>query len=311
MKAPGNFGWVAAVLFTVLGGLANASPNHHVRVTERLLGASETAYGVLRTVDDNRGSYFETKTKVYFIERFLDGSTPEKSTLLSESESTLDATHNDPKIPMPRITKVVTRDDSLSLTEALLRYPISEATPWDAAKLARLSSHPASGISFDARVQLASGTQIEKLLSGSSEEGPWRVSGAFEQGPCLFLTLKMEMSENDPQTRILGLNKDLSDQVNAHMKREDIYLSAGTFASREEALERVNAWKADDKKPVGNVTWEVWSRRLPTDKIDHVLVLTRTREMLSGGWSKRIEEATGIKFEAISSERFVERARVP
>jgi hypothetical protein len=311
MKAPGNFGWVATALFTILGGLANATPSRHVMVTERLLGTDDMAYGVLRTESDNCGSHYQTKTKVFFSERFTDGSTPEKSILLSETETVVDANHNDPKTPPPVKTRVISRDDSVSLAEALLRYPISEAETWDDAKLARLKSHRTSGISLDGRVEIASGAQIEKLFSGPSQEREWKIGGVFEQGPCLFLSLEMEMPESGPDTRILGVSKELTDQVNAHLEKEDIYLSAGSFASREEALERVQAWKADDKKQVGYVKWEVWSRRLPTLKTDYVLVLAQTREMLEGERSKRIEEKIGIKFEAISSERFYEWTRVP
>jgi hypothetical protein len=282
-----------------------------VTVTERLLGADEKAYAVLRTENDNCASYYQTKTKVHFIERFTDGSTPDKSTLLSETETVVDATHNDPKTPAPVTTRVVTRDDSLSLTEALLRYPISKSQAWDATQLARLRVHPSSGVSLDGRVEVALGAAIDALFGNSPKGREWKVSGAFEQGPCLFLSLEMEMEEGGPETRILGVSKDRSDQVSAHLKREDIYLSAGTFGDREEALERVKSWKADGKEQVAFVKWEVWSRRLPTDKTDYVLVLPRTREMLEGGWSKRIEGETGIKFEAISSERFVERTRVP
>lgn len=276
-------------------------------VTERLLGADEKAYAVLRTESDNCSSYYQTKTKTHFIERFTDGSGREKSTLLSETETDVDANHNDPKMPPPVTTRVLTRDDSLSLTEALLRYPISEAKAWDAIQLAHLRVHPSSGISLDNRVEVASGTQIDALFGSPGER---KVSGAFEQGSCLFLLLEMEMPEGGPETRVLGLDKYLSDQVNAHLKREDIYLCAGNFGSREEALERVEFWKTDRKTHVASTTWEIWSRRLPTDKIDHVLVLARTREML-GGWSKRIEEETGIRFEAISSDGFIERTRVP
>ena len=309
MKAPGKFGWVAAVLFIFLGGLADASPNRLVRVKERLLGTDGTAYAVLRTEFDNCGSYLERNTKVYFIERFPDGSTPEKSTLLSEIQSNLDGTHNNPNV-LPT-TRVVTRDDNLSLTEALLRYPLSEAETWDATKLARLSSDPASGISLDGRVRVASGPEIEELFSGPSEKDQWKISEAFEQGGCVFLSLEMAMTEDGPQTRLLGLGRNLSDQVNAHLEKEDIYLSAGSFGTREEALERVKAWKADEKMQVTYLKWEVWSRRLPTDKTDYVLVLAGTREMLEGERSKRIEEKIGIKFEAVSSERFIERTRVP
>ncbi|MCW1922233.1 hypothetical protein OKA05_06690 [Luteolibacter arcticus] len=280
-------------------------------MTERLLGADDTAYAVLRTERDNHASYYQTTTKVYFIERFTDQSTPEKSTLLSETETVVDATHNDPKTPPPVTTRVVTRDDSLSLAEALLRYPVSESVAWDAKQLAHLRSHPPSGISLDGRVLMASGERIAALFGSSSKDGEWKVSGAFEQRRSLFLSLEMEMEEGGSETRILGLGEDLSDQVSAHLQREDIYLSAGSFGSREEALSRIEAWKADKKSHVTSTTWEIWSHLLPTLKTDYVLVLAQTREMLEGGRSKRIEEATGIRFEAISSERFVERTRVP
>ncbi|HEY1123409.1 MAG TPA: hypothetical protein VGE67_17470, partial [Haloferula sp.] len=93
MKAPGHFGWVSAAFFTVLGGLANASPDHIVTTKERLLGSNDKAYAVLRTELDNCGSYYESKAKVHLIERFADGSAPEKSTLLSETQRVIDATH--------------------------------------------------------------------------------------------------------------------------------------------------------------------------------------------------------------------------
>jgi len=311
MKARGKFGWVSVALLTVLGGLANATPDQRVTVTERMLGANDTAYGVLRTERDNCASYYQTKTKVHFIERFTDGSTPEKSTLLSETATSVDATHDDPKTPPPVTTRVVTRNDSLSLAEALLRYPISEAKAWDAKQLALLRVNPSSGISLDGRVDLAFGAKIDALFGSSAKEGEWKVSGAFEHGPCLFLSLEMEMPEGSPETRVLGLDKHLSDQVNAHLKREDIYLSAGAFGSREEALSRIEAWKADKKTHVTSTTWEIWSRLLPTLKTDYVLVLTQTRDMLGSGWAKSVEEETGIRFEAISSDRFVERTRVP
>jgi hypothetical protein len=311
MKAPGNFGWVAAALFTLLGGLANASPDRRVTVTERLLGANDTSYGVLRTESDNCASHYLTKTKVYFIERFTDGSTPEKLTPLSETETAVDATHNDPKTPPPVNKRVISRDDSLSLAEALLRYPVSKAKAWDDKALAHLRGNPTVGISLDSRVFLASGDRIATLFGPSTKDGEWKVSGAFEQGPCLFLSLEMEMEEGGPETRVLGVSKQLSDQVSAHLEREDIYLCAGTFGSREEALARIEAWKADKKSHVTAATWEIWSRELPTLKTDYVLVLARTREMLDGGSAKQIEKETGIKFEAISSGRFVERTRVP
>lgn len=293
-----------AAIFFLFVGTASATPDRWITTSERLLGSNGETYAILRTEHDNRGSYYISRTKVFLIERSAAGTAEDKSVLVSETETVVDAAHNDPKTPPPVTTTVISRDDGPSLADTLLRFPISASEPWTETAFARLSAHPASGISLDGRVRLANPNQLKELFGTTAAEGEWKLTGALEQGPFLFFTLETDPTEAGTETRILGVGADLAEQARAHLKREDIYLSAGSFATREEALAALEAWVPERDRLPTLQPWEIWSRQLPTGRIDYVLVLERTKEMLDGDWAKRIETELGIRFEAISSSQF-------
>lgn len=296
-------GFAAAVCW-LSAPVSTASPNHRVTITERLLGTDGKTFSVIRTESDNRGSYYSTNTKVHLIERSADTQEAAKTTLLSETATVVDATHNHPVNPPPVTTSVKYQDQELRLADILLKYPMATPVPWDEEKRARLVFHANAGVSLDNRVRLAGTREIATVFGEALKLGEWRIADVFEQGAGLFLVLEIEAPEGAPESRVLGIGPEQVKQVRAHLSREEIYLSAGAFPTREEAVKAIAGWKAAGKSS-GNMTWEIWSRDLPTTKTDHVVVLPRTREMLSGGWSKRIEEEAGIRFEAIPSDRFV------
>lgn len=296
-------GFAAAVCW-LSAPVSTASPNHRVTITERLLGTDGKTFSVIRTESDNRGSYYSTNTKVHLIERSADTQEAAKTTLLSETATVVDANHNHPVNPPPVTTSVKYQDQELRLADILLKYPMATPVPWDEEKRARLVFHANAGVSLDNRVRLAGTREIATVFGEALKLGEWRIADVFEQGAGLFLVLEIEAPEGAPESRVLGIGPEQVKQVRAHLSREEIYLSAGAFPTREEAVKAIAGWKAAGKSS-GNMTWEIWSRDLPTTKTDHVVVLPRTREMLSGGWSKRIEEEAGIRFEAIPSDRFV------
>lgn len=296
--------WLSVATCWLSVPVSTASPNHRVTITERLLGTDGKAFSVIRTESDNNGSYYSTNTKVHLIERSADSQEAAKTTLLSETVTVVDATHNDPVIPPPVTTSVKYQDQELRLADILLKYPMATPVPWGEEKRARLVFHANAGVSLDNRVRLAGTREIAAVFGEALKLGEWRIADVFEQGPGLFLVLEIEAPEGAPESRVLGIGPEQVKQVRAHLAREEIYLSAGAFPTREEAVKAIAGWKATGKSSA-IMEWEIWSRDLPTTKTDHVVVLPRIREMLSGGWAKRVEEETGIRFEAIPSDRFV------
>lgn len=196
------------------------------------------------------------------------------------------------------------QDQELRLADTLLKFPLAMPVPWDEEKRSPLVFHANAGVSLDNRVRLAGTREIAAVFGEALKLGEWRIAQVFEQGPGLFLVLEIEAPEGAPESRVLGIGPEQVQQVRAHLSREEIYLSAGAFPTREEAVKAIAGWKAAGKTSAIS-SLEIGSRDLPTTKTDYVVVLPRTREMLSGGWAKHIEKETGIRFEEIPSDRFV------
>lgn len=304
----------AAGLFFGLSSAGSATPNQRVTVTERMLGSDDDAFAVLRTEHDNLGSHYAWKERTYLIERTMDGSGTEKRTLLSEVSGQVDMDHQDPRTPPPVHLETLSRDDSVSLADVLLRYPDSEARPWSDAERKRILAAPAVGLRLDDRLDLIAGSRVEReVFDGIEPSAGWELAGIHWQGRCLFASLSKEMPEGAPDTRIVGFGEELAAQVRAHLDREEIYLRAGVFESRDEAIAKATEWRKrqEEEKIRPAVEWEVWSRRLPTGKTDHVVVVKRSGEWIASGNSDRVAEPLGIRFEAMSSRRFERWIPVP
>ncbi len=286
---------------------AQGTPDHELRVTERLLGTGRDGFVILRVEKDNLGSYFNSNEK-HYLDHYLkqDDATRDE---MSEVDSTLVldreySKHPDAKPDEPPVGTVKQKAVSggVSLADLVEKYP-EMPVEWEEEKFRRMTADSTAGVSFEGYTLIWGGFVKERFGVDRNSATEWKLDGVVEDDDCIFLAVSTET-----QTRIVCLPRRTTKQVGARALLTDYYLVAGSFDTEGEAISEARKLNVRNKEEKGaRFVPEVWSARLPTSKTVY-LVASPMKE----GWVKnegfsKTEELLGIELEVRSSSTFGER----
>lgn len=301
-----------AALLIILSGTfsVHATPDRSVSTDEILLGANDEAYTVLRNEHDNLATHCCLRKKSSLLEISKSDGKVSRETLL------IDTTESDRFNPPTARKELHNRDQSLILGELLERYPIIESHPSDNDFLKRFQINQ-NGIRFDTRTILIDQLPLRTTFAANSlKDSVWKITEGRESADTLYLKVRMapvaEEEEANPTHQWICLNPHLTRQVRARRDLEPICLSLGSFATREEAIAQAFIWNKEAENAKVHPNLQIWSRETAMNHLDYLVIAgSGTRELLSGGWAKKIETALDLKLQAVSSDRFHEWIAIP
>ena len=197
---------------------------------------------------------------------------------------------------------------SLTIADVLNRYPVRVLVPWTKEQMSKMDIHPKAGIHFRNRVFIIDGSVIEKeVFGGRYSESEWRLDGVSHDARMVFVQVSAGNDEG-PQTRLIGVPLKVSKIIKDQLVMESIYLISDRFDAKEAAVSRARELgKLSREKRLFAFQPEVWSTRLPTDKIAYLVTTADSEGLIRAGSVRKIEDSLGIDLEPVSSERFQER----
>lgn len=248
-------------LWSVASTLSWATPPDVETIDERLLGETDKEFAVLRVEDNNLGSYYLNREKVYLVERSKTDGRSTKETLLTDITKTTDATHEIPNTPPPVKSEVHAKDNTLLLGEVLARYPLVSEHSFQPGVRERFHVVD-ERILFGDRVEvLDAGTIAREVFGGRMAEVPLRLVAVQNAGATIYLKLsKEDDSDSGREARWVAVPPQVMQQVHADQTKESIYLAAGSFPSVEEARKKLAEWRDTCRaKKVPGFDPEIWS----------------------------------------------------
>ena len=251
-----------------------ATPDHAVSVSERFLGSNPTGFSVIRVEIDNLGSYYSSRMTTWLdeISKTSDGREKMKSTLLLDVTQTVDLEHTDPNTPPAVAEKSNSQDATLTLASVLQRYPGQIQASWTPEQLARLEVHQVGGIHFNRKLSLIHGTFIhEKIFGGRHADEAWSLSEVSEDADCIYLKLAIG-NDSGPESRMVCVPAEITKRQRDQASAQPVYLVAGRFESREEAVQAAKPIMAKARElKLHSFQLEIWSLEDGTMKTKYVI----------------------------------------
>ncbi|MES2997421.1 MAG: hypothetical protein V4733_11485 [Verrucomicrobiota bacterium] len=281
--------------------LATGTPDHEVKVEERLLGSNSDGYIILRSEFDNLGSYYSHRARRFLVEYSKVPSDPKSASGLGaevRSQLLLDvSTSSHPDEPH-KISEVINfQNDDVKLAALLSRFP-DHHQRWDDEKSRLIKCHRESGASLG-RVDIVWGGWIKERF-GADRNGDleWTLGEVFEDPNCLYLSVHSEARGQ----RLVAIPPRKTQQVRDHLVKQPVYLVAGKFKNQEEAMKKAREFI---EKSNGKFKPEVWSS-WGGDTI-YVVADSQSAAHIMGKAFEAFEATTGLDFTVMSSEPFSER----
>lgn len=290
-------------MIAMLAGISSATPPDVVRVDEEFFGAGDGSYAVMRTVSDNKGSYYINRTTTTLVERSLDGASASKETPLLDREEIVDATYEGPgKAPVKVV--IHSKNEKDALATFIEKWP-QRGREVAAEELKRFTLHD-GGLKYDGRLELLAGTPpMEELNDEGRKASGWIIKDGIELGDCLFFKLSYQEEEGDSLSRWVSLGNGSMDQVTAFRTVQPVYLSFGSFASKDEALKRSAELKAGLKeKQLSGHDPAIWRMTAGNGAAAFVVVVADSRHLIESGKIPEVEAKLGVKLLPVSSSGF-------
>lgn len=288
---------------------SGATPDHEIRVTERLLGSNSAGFAILRVERDNRGSYYVSSEK-HFLDIYEKGGGDDRPDLAEKTSTVLllrqtyskdpDAAPDAP--PGVNVDEMAEVNEAVSLPKLLERFP-RMPDRWTAEKFQRLGAHPTAGVTLNGYSLIWGGWVKERFGADRNDELDWKLEDAAEDSNSLFLKVSTEK-----QTRWICIPPASTEQVRARLLMKDFYLVAGTFDAEEEAValaRKIIGKRQERKSP--RFAPEVWSQRTPAGKVRYRVVSGLTEKAVRGDSFSRLEETLGLELEVTGSSGFGNR----
>ncbi len=301
-------------LFLVLAACpcqVHATPDRIVRVNETLVGIGDQSYAVLRTEDDNMGSYYSSRENIWLDEYPLEkaGREPVAQTHLLDVTISIDVEHTDPNTA-PAITRTTQhKDTSQTLAGLYERYPRRAFETWSAEQMKDVTCHPEAGIHFRNRIPLLSAKAIQGAFT--DRDHPWTLESISEGGGALFLRIVRKSPDEYYEARVFHVPPETTRKVHDQLALKEFYLAAGRYATHDEAIrvtQELNARSRAAKffyfQP------EIWEARMPTGKTEYVIVQENSMWLIETGRVEKTQEVLGVQLVPVSSKHFHRRTLV-
>lgn len=282
------------------------TPDHEVKIEERLLGSNADSFITLRTEVDNLGSYYSYRTRRFLVEYSklqVDPKSGEDLGAEVRSQLLLDVSTNlDVDQPGSFSEKINTQDADVKLAELLSRFPV-QPERWSDEKSGIIECHSTGGPRVG-RVSIAWGGYIKARFGADrNSDLEWTLGEVFEDANCLYLSVN---SETHGQ-RLVSIPPRKTQQVRDHLAKQPVYLVAGKFKDKQEALETARALI---EKTEGKFKPEVWTSGIGESDLIYVLVDSQSADHIKGNGFEALELMTGVDFTVMSSQKFDERTAV-
>jgi hypothetical protein len=283
-----------------------ATPDHSVKVCEQFFGSSESGYAVLRTEDDNCGSYYRSEISTWLDEYSAEDPSRKQArrTLLLKVSSN----RNPDDHHAPPVMQVLEEESTMMIASLIKKYPVRALEAWTQEQMSKMQLHPKAGIHFRNRVFIIDGAVIDKeVFEGRPSDSEWRMDGVSHDAKMVFVQVSAGNDEG-PQTRLIGVPLKVSKIVKDQLGMEALYLVSDRCDAKEAAVSRARELgRLAREKSLFAFQPEVWSTRLPTDKMAYLVTTANSEQLIRSGSVKRLEDGLGIDFEPVSSEGFEER----
>ena len=291
---------------SILGTPLSATPDHAVEVREAFFGSNTSGFAVLRTEEDNCGSYYRSETSSWLDEYSADDPSRSKAraTLLLKVSHHI----NPDDHKAPPVVNVLEEQKTLTIADLLKRYPVRALEPWTKEQMSKMEIHPQAGIHFRKRVFIIDGAVIDKeVFAGRHSDSEWRLDGVSHDAKMVYVQVSAGNDEG-PQTRLIGVPLKVSKIVKDQLEMEALYLVSDRFDSKDAAASRaLELGKLARERGLFAFQAEVWSTCLPTDKMAWLVTAANSEELIRAGTVRKLEDGLGLDFEPVSSERFEER----
>jgi hypothetical protein len=294
------------VLWSLASTLSWATPPDIETIDERLLGETDKDFSVLRVEDNNLGSYYLNRQKVYLVERSKADGRSVKETLLTDITKTTDATHEEPNTPAPVSSEVHAKDGTLLLGEVLARYPLVPVHSFEAGVRERFRVVDES-ILFGDRLEVMDATTIARdVFGGRMADVPARLVDVQNAGATIYLKLtKEDDSDGGRESRWVAVPSRVMQQIRASQAKETIYLAAGSFPTVEEARGKLAEWRELCRtKKVPGFDPEIWSSSAAGGKF--AVVLRNSGDLIRREKFAEIGTALDQTLLPISGEKLLE-----
>jgi hypothetical protein len=300
-----------AFIWVVTAILATGTPDHEVKVKERLLGSNSEGFITLRTEVDNLGSYYNFRTRRFLVEyaKLPEDPTYEeslgaevKSQLLLDVSTSLGVNQSAPNPAEAKSEETIAKNEDVKLAELLLRFP-DDAKRWDNEKFHKLTYDSTNGPRLD-RIGIAWGGWIKERFGGDrNADLKWELNEVFEDANCLYLSV---YSESYGQ-RLVSIPPRKTQQVRDQLAKQPVYLIAGKFKNAEEAVKKGRELM---EKTQGKFKPEIWSTGRWKEEMIYVVADSQSEEHINDNTFETLEALTGVDFTVMSSQSFDERTAV-
>jgi hypothetical protein len=297
--------WVVTVV------LATGTPDHSIKVEERLLGSNTDGFITLRTEVDNLGSYYNSRRKRFLVEyaKLPKDPTSEvslgaevKSLLLLDVSTTLNVDQVATNPSTAKSEETIAKNEDVKLAELLLRFP-DEAKRWDDEKFRKITYDSTNGPRLD-RVGIAWGGWIKERFGGDrNADLDWELREVFEDANCLYLSVYAESYGQ----RLVSIPPRKTQQVLDHIAKKPMYLIAGKFKTAEEAIKKGRDLM---EKTQGKFQSEIWSAGRSKEEMVYVVADSQTEEHINNNAFETLEALMGVDLTVMSSKSFDERTEV-
>jgi|GEM_PF-5147690 len=294
----------SALLLLALAGTSMATPPQVIRADEKFFGSGTETYAVLRTVTDNKGSYYRLQSNTKLIERSIITGEMVRETVMLDREEITDAEYAGPgKAPVEIV--IHAKDEKEPLGVLLERWP-GQGTRTEPADLKRFKVH-ANGIRFDGRLELMEGNPyVANLKAEGLRFSDWGLVDGLELRDSIFLKAIRADNEGDSDAMWMAVSPAFTAQIRAFRKIQPVYLALGSSADRAEALElaRKAAVTLREAKFASRET-EIWRTEQGGSPFYQV-VMTGSDYVIKNSKVEELGKLPGLRVVPVSSEGFLE-----
>ncbi|WAC20006.1 hypothetical protein OVA24_01265 [Luteolibacter sp. SL250] len=235
----------------ILSLSSHATPSRAIQLDERLFGANEESYTVLRTAVDNEGSYYSSTTTTTLFERSIETDETIRETVVLKSRTIIDANYTGPE-KAPVETVIQARGETASLTEMVERWPI-QGVKLDPKLLEGFKV--ISGSIYFRQVFLTHPAGLVESEKQPNEEQPapgWQVmDGRYAGGATILKVVRGDVTAKEGPTDgvWVALNPETAVQVNKLSLLPPTILSLGSAKDLAGAQEIVRNLKPIPEGP--------------------------------------------------------------
>lgn len=303
-----------------------ATPDRQIIVEEDLLGSNATGFLILRTVSDNRGSYYSDHSIRYLDEYEKKPQTqPIESTLARRVKRTvlLDVAtsrdYPDDGGPMTVSENVKEQDGDIKLAELLRRFP-QRPRRWLTARRKKLESWKHDEDIYSGQFQVLSKYDISsEVFDQSSYKGfNYRIQDVMEDSNSIFLRMttgiddEVEQDEMSSQSRWVCLVPEATQRVRDHLELPPQHLCTGYYKGAGEAAARVRELlKQDVKKHLYDPPFEVWKISGQDTEAYFTVVIRCDLESIRPERFEELKKQIAPDLSPISTQHFIQKDHTP